>query len=160
MNKAIISLAFVYYFALYASVALAGPGERGDSERSGGKHHGQVGDKIFKEMDANGDGEISRAEFDALHAKRFGEMDANSDGKLTRGEMAASGRKMLEKTRKNRFDEADANHDGALSREEAKRMPILLRNFEKMDKNGDGKVSREEMGTEAKGTPRLSEGKK
>ena len=148
MNKLIICCTFIICFAFDASLALAGPG---------GQHREQMGDKIFKEMDGNGDGEVTRAEFDAAHARRFKEMDANSDGKITRDEMGAAGRKAIEKTKKRRFDEADANHDGALSREEAGKMPMLSRNFEKVDANSDGKVTPEEMEAEAKKMRRNSE---
>ena len=37
-------------------------------------------------LDADGDGLISRAEYDAMGAKLFDRMDANDDGVLTKGE--------------------------------------------------------------------------
>ena len=110
-----------------------------------GNMRGQYEEKIFKEMDTNGDGAISKAEFDAFHAKRFKEMDSNGDGKITLDEMKAEHKKLLEKGGRMRFDEADTNHDGALSREEAEKMPGLSKHFDEMDANHDGKVTREEM---------------
>jgi len=151
MSKLIIFCTFIFCFAIDASLAFA------ESAGSGGQHRGQMGDRMFKGMDSNNDGEVTRAEFDAAHAKRFKEMDANNDGKITREEMSAAGRKSVENEKNRRFDEADANHDGALSREEAGRWPMLSKNFEKVDANNDGKVTREEMDAEAKKMRRNSE---
>jgi hypothetical protein len=53
-------------------------------EHRGGKHAGKRG-----QIDANGDGIISRAEFGARALARFDRVDANSDGVLTQEERAA-----------------------------------------------------------------------
>ncbi len=50
------------------------------------KHH--KGD-MLKEIDADGDGAVSKAEFLAFHEKRFGEMDADKDGKISKEEHEA-----------------------------------------------------------------------
>lgn len=142
MKKTINYLAIISCFTLGASLAHAEP------MGHDGQMRGQMEDKMFKAADTNGDGAISRAEFDASHAKRFKEMDANNDGKITRDEMNAARKKMMEKFKNSRFDEADANHDGALTREEAEKMPMLSRNFDKVDADRDGKVTRAEMDTE------------
>jgi hypothetical protein len=64
-----------------------------------GMRHGQRGERggqHFKQMDTDGDGAISRAEFDTAgqkmneqRAKFFETADANKDGKLSREEMQA-----------------------------------------------------------------------
>jgi Ca2+-binding EF-hand superfamily protein len=43
----------------------------------------------FREQDSDGDGRISRAEFDAARAARFAALDADGDGRVTREEMRA-----------------------------------------------------------------------
>ena len=76
---------------------------------------GAAGGIFFKEMDTNGDGVISKQEFDAFHNAHFKEMDTNKDGKITREEMDAEHKKMAEKcdvSYETRFDEVDINHDG------------------------------------------------
>lgn len=146
MNKTAIYLAVVTGFTLGASLAYAEPMAYGDPAKQDGPQRGQMEDRIFQNMDTNGDNAISRAEFDAFHDRRFKRSDANNDGKITRDEMSAPRLKSM--SRNNIFDETDANHDGALTREEALKMPMLSRNFENVDANHDGKVTREEMAAE------------
>ncbi len=145
-----VYLTIISCFALGASLAHADSREpSGKMHEHGdqmpGQMHGDMKEKMFKEMDTNGDGAISEAEFNAFHAKRFKEMDANGDGKISHDEMEAGHKKMMEKGKGKRFDEADTNHDGALTREEAKKMPMLSKHFDEVDTNKDGKVTREEM---------------
>ena len=148
MKKTISYLAIASCFVLGVSLAQAGSPEKCGPMHDGQMHgqmHGQMEDKMFKGADADGDGAISKAEFDAFHAIRFKEMDANGDGRITPDEMKSAHMQMLEKGKDKRFDEADANHDGALSREETEKMPMMSRRFEEIDANHDGKVTREEM---------------
>lgn len=142
MKNAVNCLAIVSCFALSATMAHACPTK--DSGKMHCPAHGQMGGKMFGNMDANGDGAIARDEFDASHDKHFKELDTNGDGKISRDEMDAGHKKMMEKNLGKSFDEADANHDGALTREEAKEMPMLSSHFDEVDANHDGKVSREE----------------
>ena len=69
------------------------PGARGEQRMY---RQGERGGHHFKGMDTDGDGMISRAEFDAAgkqaserRAKFFEMADANKDGKLSREEMQA-----------------------------------------------------------------------
>ena len=126
---------------------------------------GAAGGMFFKEMDKNGDGVISKQEFDAFHSAHFKEMDANHDGKITREEMDAGHVKMADKCKvkmkdkcdvkgekgnqgfDDRFDEVDINHDGALSKDEAEiGMPMLFKHFDEIDTNKDGKITKDEIG--------------
>ena len=148
----IISCFAISCFAFGASMAHAdskeSPGkmrQQMHGDQMPGQMHGEMKEKMFKEMDTNGDGAISEAEFNAFHAKRFKEMDANGDGKITYEEMEAGHKKMMEKAKGRRFDEADTNHDGVLTREEAGKMPMLSKHFDEVDANKDGKVTREEL---------------
>ena len=118
------------------------------------RHHGMQGGMFMQEMDKNGDGTISKKEFDAFHSARFKEMDANHDGKVTQDEMDALHQKMRGQGKERfhqRFEESDINHDGALSKDEAEiGMPMLFAHFDEIDVNKDGKISKEEMAASMK----------
>ena len=141
MNKTIRFIAAIYCFTFGASLAYAEP-----MGHDGSKHDERMSrDRHFKEMDTNGDGMISKAEFDIAHTKHFQEMDTDGDGKLSGDEMRAGHASKMEQGKGMRFKDADANHDGALTREEAKKMPMLSKRFDETDANHDGKVTSEEM---------------
>ncbi len=144
MRHTLISIASATCLAIAASGAQADPGMM--------HHDGGYADHMFKQMDVNNDGAISKKEFNTFHEKRFKEMDANHDGKVTREEMDAAMDKMRDQMRsqmrehfKQRFDETDANHDGALSKDEAQKMPMVSQHFDEIDANHDGKVTQDEI---------------
>ncbi len=83
MKKLLLSLAVL---GLMATPALAEDGEKGSGHGKGGKHH--------LEMDTDGDGAISKAEFMAVQEKRFSELDANSNGSIEKEEFQAFRDKM------------------------------------------------------------------
>ena len=141
--------------------------KHGGHGRHGGRHGG------IERLDKDGDGRISRAEFDAgkaarearmaeragadarkpRHAFDFAAADANRDGYLVRSEMRAYHERMrpqreAEFARRSaeRFAAADINKDGKLSRlEVGEKMPRLEKSFAWMDENRDGFLSRQEM---------------
>ena len=63
----------------------------------GGPGPGHHKGDIMKELDADADGAISKAEFLAFHEKRFAEMDTNSDGSVSKEEGEAQKAKWKEK---------------------------------------------------------------
>lgn len=78
------------------------------------RHKGMRMEKMWKEMDANEDGSISREESTAFGNKKFDERDANKDGKVTREEWDAFRKAKMEE-RKKHMDEKRENlpKDGA-----------------------------------------------
>ncbi|MGQ5314535.1 EF-hand domain-containing protein [Xanthomonas arboricola pv. corylina] len=82
-------------------------------------------ESAFQIMDADGDRQISRLEFDTFMLKRMS---------VQRAAFEAG------------FVAADVNGDGFIDRREAKINEALLQNFALVDLDEDGKVSREELG--------------
>jgi Ca2+-binding EF-hand superfamily protein len=146
---------FAVVASLVISVNLAQADDEASVENPHSQHHGDMGRMVFDKLDTNGDGVISRKEFNAYNAKHFKELDINHDGKLTPEELQgghsqgmghgnvmghSDGTTHLDQ----RFNAADVNHDGGLDREEAKEMPMLSQYFDEVDANKDGKVTRQE----------------
>lgn len=78
-----------------------------DGMMQGGKmggEHMHMGEHFFKEMDANGDGTVTREEHEAFAKKKFDSMDTNGDGKITQEEFKARGEKMREEWKKRHED--------------------------------------------------------
>jgi hypothetical protein len=146
--KKIISY-LVVASSLLISVNLAKAEGEARDEYMQGQHHGQMDGMMFNKLDTNGDGFISRKEFNAFNAKHFKELDINKDGKLTLEELQGGHRQGMghgdgTTHLDQRFNAADVNHDGGLDREEAKNMPMLSMYFDEVDANKDGKVTRQE----------------
>ena len=114
--------------------------------RDGG--HGDRAAMMFERLDANGDGQITREEFDGAREARFTEADGNGDGLLSAEEMiaAAMARHSQEAVAERvgrMIERLDANGDGLLSPDE---MPRERggRMFERVDADGDGVITQEE----------------
>jgi len=91
--------------------------------------------------DANKDGVVDRAEWDAGQEARFRQLDANNDGKLSKDEMFAGRRaddRQLE--RQDRlFRRMDRDRDGFVSKAEF--MAQADRNFTRCDLDKDGRIT-------------------
>jgi len=91
-------------------------------------------DMHFKKMDANGDGSISREEFDTAHAMKHDKM---ADGKMKRHKMGHHGMGKMMGGRM--FEMADANKDGKVTLAEA--TTAALTHFDKVDADKNGTVT-------------------
>jgi len=132
---------------LVLTVMGAYAGSEGNRDPAQAPNQVQMDDALFKRMDANGDGSVSKAEFDEFNSSRFKELDANNDGKVTREETDTRVNKAMRyglKHFEERFSSADTNRDGLLDRVEAQAMPVMEVFFDQVDTNHDGKVTREE----------------
>ena len=119
----------------------------------------------FTRMDANRDSKIDSADREAHHAAMFDKMDTDKNGQLSRAEFtamhsmhgaAAGGDHAIGEHRGGRhgmgmggrgrrggmMQMADANKDGAISRQEF--VAGALNRFDRSDTNKDGKVTAEE----------------
>jgi len=94
-----------------------------------------------KRLDKDGNGTLSAAEVEGTRlAEHFSEIDADGDGELSREEMRAA----HEARRAERFAEQDTNGDGALSESEVEGSR-LARHFSRIDANDDGQLTPDEL---------------
>jgi len=91
----------------------------------------------FNNLDRNGDGRISRAEW-YYDREAFVRADRNGDNWLTKAEFLGNG---VDDDREDRFEFLDANNDGRIERSEWHGSPET---FEWMDRDNDGTLSRAE----------------
>jgi Ca2+-binding EF-hand superfamily protein len=129
--------------------ALIGASGPAMAQDSGGPPGGPEGPGWrFSQADANHDGVVTRAEFDAARTAGFTRLDANHDGQLARDEIRAGWRGAhrgghgWRGRHRDRMARADANHDGAITRDEFLAGPTRL--FDRLDANHDGAISADE----------------
>ncbi|MGB0439290.1 MAG: EF-hand domain-containing protein [Paracoccaceae bacterium] len=104
----------------------------------------------FAELDANGDGQLTVAEFETAAAARFAAADTDGNGALSPDELSAQAQRDVSDRMQRRIDRMvsrmDENGDGALSMDEMRpRGPGPERMIKRMDENGDGTISQEEF---------------
>ncbi len=109
------------------------------------KQEGRGAPIDFEQIDADGDGQITRAEMDGLRAGRFAAVDANGDGNLDLEELEAHGTQRAKERAEKIMERMDANDDGVLSPEEMTRETRATRRFDRMDTDGDGAISKAEF---------------
>jgi Ca2+-binding EF-hand superfamily protein len=136
MRKVLMAAAGFVALAGAAGFALA---QQGGNAPEQGRSFG-----VFR-ADANNDGTVTRAEFDANRSTRFDALDANDDGQLTREEMRAGRGERGERGHRRGgrhgrgMERADANNDGNITREEFLAGPTQM--FARLDANSDGVIT-------------------
>src|SRR5690606_24320453 len=135
----------------------------------------EIGSDLFRRLDANQDGSISKSEAETESAltEAFSDFDTNGDQALDQTELAAyetsSGRAaegedievaeggetlqglptsphQREAVRNELVDVLDEDGDSAISRSEAEGEPDLLAEWDQLDRNDDDKLDSDELG--------------
>ncbi len=107
----------------------------------------------FAAMDADKDGNITKAEAEAFQAAQIAAMDANKDGQISADELTAF---HLAKMKENMdahakekaakmIERLDTDKDGAVSIAELSARPGADKMFDRIDGNSDGVISTEEL---------------
>jgi Ca2+-binding EF-hand superfamily protein len=127
----------------------------GDAPADRGAREGEM----FKRLDTNNDGVLTKDELEARGAQRvaqsFDKLDRDKDGMVTQEEMKEARTTRMAAMKEHaeeRFKTADKNGDGSLSKEEATAgMPRLAQRFDALDQNKDGQLSPDELRAAAQG---------
>jgi hypothetical protein len=103
----------------------------------------------FRGLDDNGDGVISRAEWNGNNVS-FNNQDSNGDGVISGQEMRAEGRRAGRRANGYDFDALDVNNNNRVERRE---WQARLEEFNRLNTNGDNFLTRDELeGVETAGT--------
>ena len=131
---------------LLGATSVYASGSEGHGSGMGGSYGHKGGKNIFKKLDLNKDGVITRQEAEQARANRFTKMDADGDGTITISEIDQAiekkMRRMKVRLRYKLLSKLDSDGDGKITKEEFDSKPMRL--FDRADKNGDGKVTKQE----------------
>ncbi|MBK8175532.1 MAG: EF-hand domain-containing protein [Rhodospirillales bacterium] len=99
---------------------------------------------MLERFDTNGDGKITKEEFETQRNERFASMDKNGDGQISLDEFQSAPPPQPSPARMEQmFKRADTNGDGVISKDELENRGDMR--FDRLDKNGDGVVTAEEI---------------
>jgi|TARA_A100001391_G_scaffold205463_1_gene207288 Ca2+-binding EF-hand superfamily protein len=113
--------------------ALAGLASVGPAMAQNQNQQGGLTPEHFTQLDRDGSGGVSKAEYEQFMRDSYRKMDANGDQRLTRNETANV-------LTTEQFDVVDVNKDGVLTEEEF--MVQVSRDFDRYDYDKDGVLTR------------------
>lgn len=102
---------------------------------------------MWRQLDANGDGQVTMAEMSEHQRAMFAEADSDGNGAISKDEMQAFMKKRHAEMRAKRL--GDSNDDGAVTRAEYDAKAKAR--FDELDANKDGVISEDEMQAMHKG---------
>ena len=130
------------------ATALAAIPAFGDARAQSGPP--EAAQALFQQADVDGDGRLSRVEFDAARESRFAQADADHDGRLTltelralRPEGASQPRRRPSMEQIQKLRAIDRNGDRAVDAAEFR--AIGAERFASIDRNRDGAVAQDEI---------------
>ncbi|KZD11936.1 EF-hand domain-containing protein [Oceanibaculum pacificum] len=135
---------FAFVPAALAAALVIGVPTLGQAASSDGKKQGQPrAEKMMEHLDTDKNGSISREEFAAVRHGKLADYDKDGDGALSKAEYEAMVTAQAQKMAERSFAKLDANKDGKIdqSEREARRDEA----FKRLDKNGDGTISPDEL---------------
>jgi len=116
---------------------------------------GKMAEEHFKKADVDGDGFVTKTEFEGMRSARFNEKDSNDDGFIASGELDGAVALKVGARADRLLKKFDKNGDGSVTKDEivatlsAKMSPRIKRrmgrHLRRMDENWDGKVSKAEF---------------
>lgn len=103
-----------------------------------GKHHGRSGDssmhKLFKQIDTDGDGKISKKEMDNFRSTKINTADLNKDGALSLAEFEPVYHELTRTRMVRTFQSLDTDGDGLISKEEMDaRFDMMMKRMEQKE---------------------------
>ncbi len=115
--------------------------------RMGGHHRGaRMGmriEKLFAEVDADKDGQITQSELSKYRADRLAKADANGDGSLQLDEFQGIWADLMRPRMVDHFQFLDEDGDGKIT--EAEITAPLTMVTRRLDRNDDGVIARDEL---------------
>ena len=100
----------------------------------------------FETLDADGNGEVTKAEMQAAADARFASADTDGDGFLSVEELTAQASERMGARIEKMIERRDANDDGKLSRDELRpNEERMEKRFARIDADGNGAISKEEF---------------
>lgn len=103
MKKISNYLAITFCFVLGTNIA------RADADAN--SYHEKMQEKMYNAMDSNADGTLTSNEFNTFFSNKFKELDVNGNGQITLEEMKA-GHKKMNDGRRRKMDNSEMNSSG------------------------------------------------
>ncbi|MEM8785021.1 MAG: calcium-binding protein [Pseudomonadota bacterium] len=113
------------------------------AEKGGPGRQGANFQERMAEVDTDGDGTVTRAEFDAAGSARFASVDADGNGSVSLAEFEAQAETKKAERRKRMFDRLDSDGNGELTDGEMRARGARM--FEAVDADADGVITQAEM---------------
>ena len=108
-------------------------------------------EEMFKRLDKNGDGKVTKDEAPERMAQNFDKIDKNGDGAITQDELkppgggqgGPGGQGGDRPSPEDMFKRLDKNSDGKITKDEAPER--MAQHFDTLDKNSDGALTPDEL---------------